>query len=61
MIQGEGTKKKIKKKNKEKKEILQSPVQMLRNVYHKPNPDGLSDEQALFNLLSVPLGVSSSC
>lgn len=34
-------------KAKEKKEILQSPVQMLRNVYHKPNPDVLTDEQVL--------------
>lgn len=26
------------------KEILWSLVQMLTNVYHKPNPDGLNDE-----------------
>lgn len=38
VIQAEGM------KAEENKEILWSPVQMLRNVYHKPNPDGLNDE-----------------
>ncbi|KAJ7397182.1 hypothetical protein BTVI_137738 [Pitangus sulphuratus] len=30
--------------DEENKEILWSRLQMLRNVYHKPNPDGLNDD-----------------
>lgn len=41
VIQAEGM------KPEENKEILWSPVQMLRNVSHKPNPDGVNDEQGL--------------